>query len=60
MSRRDPLRDPARPTADRINCLIRRLMGKPASRERTDEWQRLIVLWAEANRADVETIEEAA
>lgn len=52
MPRYLPTRDGLRPDADRINSLIRRLMGKPVSRARTAEWQRLMVAWSEAPRPD--------
>lgn len=51
MSRYLPIRDAARPNAEKINSLIRRLMGKPASRKRTAEYERLLTLWAEAHGA---------
>lgn len=35
-----------------VGLFVRRLMGKPESRQRTTEWQRLLVLWAEATNRD--------
>lgn len=43
------------PVRDKVNQLIRRLMNKPADKKRTAEYERLLVLWSEANgRDDVE------
>lgn len=38
----------ARPTAIAINEQIRRLMDRPSSEERTEEYGRLLARWAEA------------
>ncbi|MFG2682514.1 hypothetical protein [Streptomyces sp. NPDC048392] len=54
MPRPIPIRDTSRPDAQKINALIRLLMGKPASRSRTTEYERLLALWAEATRGDFE------
>lgn len=54
MSRHLPIRDAARPNAEKVNATIRRLMGKPASRKRTAEYERLLALWAEAQDGDFE------
>jgi hypothetical protein len=54
MSRHLPLRDAARPNAENVNALIRRLMGMPASRKRTAEYERLLALWAEATADEFE------
>ncbi|CAL9539236.1 hypothetical protein [Streptomyces sp. enrichment culture] len=43
-----------RPTRDELNEAFRRLMGTPAGTERTAEWTRLLTLWAEVTRDDVE------
>lgn len=37
-----------------INNGIRRLMAGPAGRKRTADYERLLALWAEATRDDVE------
>ncbi|MEU1852957.1 hypothetical protein ABZ499_27745 [Streptomyces sp. NPDC019990] len=58
MPRQSPTCDDARQDAALINQLIRRLMRKPASRSRTAEWQRLIVLWSEATQQ--QDVEKAA
>lgn len=42
------------PALDEINNRIRRLMNGPAGRKRTAEYGRLLALWAEATRDDVE------
>jgi hypothetical protein len=42
------------PALDEINNRIRRLMNGPAGRKRTAEYERLLSLWAEATRDDVE------
>jgi len=50
MSRHDRLRD----HAQRINARIRRLMAGPATRQRTAEYERLLIQWEEATRGDVD------
>ncbi|GHD72656.1 hypothetical protein GCM10010317_083340 [Streptomyces mirabilis] len=42
------------PARDEINNRIRRLMAGPAGRKRTADFERLLALWAEATRDDVE------
>ncbi|MGV9913381.1 hypothetical protein [Streptomyces tendae] len=54
MPRPVPIRDASHPDAQKINSLIRRLMGKPASRKRTAEYERLLTLWAAATRDEFE------
>jgi hypothetical protein len=46
------------PVRDQVNKLIRRLMGKPAGKQRTAEYERLLVLWSEATQQD--DVEKAA
>jgi hypothetical protein len=36
-------------SADAINEAIRNLMSQPVSRERTEEWARLLEQWADAH-----------
>ncbi|MEU1252668.1 hypothetical protein ACWHLZ_01725 [Streptomyces chartreusis] len=50
------------PALDQVNRLIRRLMGKPASRTRTAEYERLLVRWAEVFKDDAppDDVEPAA
>lgn len=35
-----------------INARIRRLMDRPADKHRTAEYERLLILWAEADHQD--------
>ncbi|AYN40950.1 DUF721 domain-containing protein [Streptomyces dangxiongensis] len=35
------------PARDRLNDVIRRLMGQPATRERAEQYARLLERWAE-------------
>lgn len=52
MSRHFPFRHDACSNAQTINRRIRRLMGTPTSRKRTAEYERLLVLWAQATQGD--------
>jgi hypothetical protein len=52
MSRPFLFRHDARSNAQKINRRIRRLMSTPASRKRTAEYERLLVLWAQATTED--------
>jgi len=38
---------PLRPDADAVNELIRRLMDQPSGEQRTQEYRRLLRLWAQ-------------
>ncbi|GAA2621322.1 hypothetical protein [Streptomyces vastus] len=42
------------PAPNEINNSIRQLMDEPAGRKRTAEYERLLALWTEATRDDVE------
>ncbi|MFD5570503.1 hypothetical protein [Streptomyces cadmiisoli] len=44
-----------RPVPEQVNARIRHLMSKPASRNRTAEYARLLALWAEATRDSFES-----
>jgi len=42
------------PALDDVNDRIRNLMGQPASPSRAEEYRRLLDLWAELTRDDIE------